>query len=90
LKHDTLNRRLTQYVGNSSVLEQPISNGYGRARFGDILWRVRGRDCPAGTRVTVTDVDGSDLLVEPDDAGEEKTQGPEPPAPPPGSRRGLF
>ena len=37
-----------------------------KARFGDTLWRVRGTDCPAGTRITVVAVDGSDLLVRPE------------------------
>lgn len=61
-----LNRRLAQYIGQSAVLQQPMANGVGRARFGDTLWRVRGPDCPAGTRVKVTGVDGSDLLVRPE------------------------
>lgn len=64
--HSTLNRRLAQYVGRSAVLEHPIENGVGKARFGDTLWRVRGTDCPAGTRITVVAVDGSDLLVRPE------------------------
>ena len=64
--HTTLNRRLAQYVGRTVVLEQPIVDGIGKARFGDTLWRVRGTDCPAGPRITVVAVDGSDLLVRPE------------------------
>ncbi len=59
----TLNRRLAIYVGRNAEVTQAIVNGQGRVHLGDTLWRVRGEDCPAGTQVTVTGVEGSDLLV---------------------------
>ena len=65
-EHSTLNRRLAQYVGRTAILEQPITDGHGKARLGDTLWRVRGPDCPTGTRIVVVGVDGSDLLVRPE------------------------
>ncbi len=49
-EHSTLNRRLAQYVGRTFVLEQPITDGHGRARFGDTLWRVPG---PTGCTVLI-------------------------------------
>ena len=60
----TLNRRLASYVGRRAEVVQPIVNGKGRIRLGDTLWIVQGKDCPAGTMVTVTGVDGSELVVE--------------------------
>ncbi|MFV3077519.1 NfeD family protein [Niveispirillum fermenti] len=62
----TLNRRADQYVGRVLVLEEALSNGYGRARIGDSVWRVAGNEeLPVGTRVRVTRVDGATLHVEP-------------------------
>jgi len=65
--HPMLNRRAEQYVERVFVLEQPIENGFGKVRVGDSLWRVRGEDAVAGTRVRVTATDGVVLVVEPAD-----------------------
>lgn len=62
----TLNRRLASYVGRRAEVTQAIVNGKGRIRLGDTLWIVQGKDCPAGTMVTVTGVAGSELVVEPE------------------------
>jgi hypothetical protein len=62
-----LNRRAEQYIGRVFVLEAAIENGFGRVRVADSLWRVRGADAPAGTRVRVTAADGIVLVVEPAD-----------------------
>lgn len=59
----TLNRRLLSYIGRRAEVVQPIVNGKGRIRLGDTLWLVQGPDCPAGAMVTVTGVNGSDLVV---------------------------
>ena len=59
----TLNRRGEQYVGRVFTLEQPIVNGEGKIRVDDTTWKIRGEDCPAGTRVNVYGVDGVVLLV---------------------------
>jgi membrane protein implicated in regulation of membrane protease activity len=59
-----LNRRGEQYVGRVFTLEQPIVNGAGKVRVDDSTWKVRGTDCPAGTRVRVVAVDGTVLEVE--------------------------
>ena len=59
-----LNKRGEQYVGRILVLESPIRDGVGRVRVDDTLWRVCGDDCPGGSSVRVTSVDGTQLRVE--------------------------
>jgi membrane protein implicated in regulation of membrane protease activity len=59
-----LNRRGDQYIGQLCTLLEPISGGYGRARIGDSVWKVRGPDLPAGASVRVTAADGAVLVVE--------------------------
>lgn len=61
----TLNRRGAQYVGRTFTLEEPIVNGLGKLRVDDSTWKIAGSDCPAGTSVKVTGVDGTILQVEP-------------------------
>jgi membrane protein implicated in regulation of membrane protease activity len=63
----TLNKRGHQYIGRVFTLDQPIVNGVGKLRVDDTIWKVAGKDCDAGTRVTVTGVDGVVLLVTPAD-----------------------
>jgi inner membrane protein len=60
-----LNRRAEQLVGRTAVLDEPIAEGRGRIRIGDTVWKVRGPDVPAATRVRVTGADGSELIVDP-------------------------
>lgn len=59
-----LNRRGEQYVGRVFTLEEPIVDGVGKIRVDDSTWKVHGEDCPAGTRIEVTGVDGTILRVE--------------------------
>jgi len=59
-----LNRRGEQYVGRSFTLEEAIVNGNGKIRVDDSTWKIHGQDCPVGTQVTVTGVDGVVLKVE--------------------------
>jgi hypothetical protein len=60
-----LNRRGEQYLGRTFTLEQPVVNGVGTLRVDDSTWRIAGDDLPAGTRVTVTGVDGVVLEISP-------------------------
>lgn len=60
----TLNRRGEQMIGRVAVLSEPIENGRGKAKLDDTVWRVEGPDLPAGTRITVTGIDGAILKVE--------------------------
>ena len=62
-----LNRRGDQLVGRTATLTEPITNGRGRVKIGDTMWRVSGPDLPTGTTVRVkaaTDLD-LELVVEP-------------------------
>ncbi len=59
-----LNRRGEQYIDRVFVLETAIENGFGKVRVGDSLWRVKGADAAAGTKVRVTAADGIVLVVE--------------------------
>jgi membrane protein implicated in regulation of membrane protease activity len=58
-----LNRRGEQYIGRTFTLKEPIVDGIGKIRVDDSSWKVRGEDCPAGTQVEVTGVDGTILEV---------------------------
>lgn len=60
----TLNRRGEQYVGRVFTLEEPIVNGEGKIRVDDSTWKVRGQDCPRGSRVRVVGIDGAVLSIE--------------------------
>jgi len=53
-----------RYIGQSLVLEQPIQNNAGRIYLGNRQWQVRGPNLPIGSRVRITGVDGSILLVD--------------------------
>jgi hypothetical protein len=69
---DKVNLGAASMVGRELALAEPIVDGFGRARWGDGLWRVAGPDRPAGTRVRVTGVEAATLLVEP--VAEETTR----------------
>ena len=61
-----LNRRLESLIGREYALDHAIEQGEGRIRVNDTVWRVRGPELPAGTRVRVTgSEDGVLLRVEP-------------------------
>lgn len=59
-----LNRRGEQYLGRTFTLTGPIVNGTGRIRVDDTTWKISGPDCPAGSRVRVSGVDGAVLQVD--------------------------
>ena len=60
-----LNRRTEALIGRVFTLEKPIVDGVGTVRIDDTIWRVRGPDRPAGSRVRITQADGANLAVEP-------------------------
>jgi inner membrane protein len=62
--HPDLNRRGHQYIGRSYTIAEPIRDGRGRLHVDDTMWKIVGPDLPAGSRIRVTGVDGSMLLVE--------------------------
>jgi hypothetical protein len=59
-----LNRRAEALIGRMFTLEKPIVGGVGAVAVDDTVWRVRGDDTPAGSRVKVTRVDGAVVYVE--------------------------
>lgn len=59
-----LNQRGAQYVGRIFDLSEPIENGSGKITVDDSTWKVRGPDCPVGSRVKVNGVEGVVLRVE--------------------------
>ncbi len=59
----TLNRRGEQYVGRQVTLAEPIVNGAGKIRLDDTTWKVKGPECPAGSHVRITGVEGVVLTV---------------------------
>ena len=60
-----LNDRLEGLRGQVFHLDSAISEGYGRIRVHDSVWRVHGPDAPAGAAVRVTGIEGATLVVEP-------------------------
>jgi membrane protein implicated in regulation of membrane protease activity len=75
-----LNRRAERYIGRTYVLEDTTLNGRGKIGIGDTLWSVvvepPGTDLFKGARVTVVDVEGATLIVEP--ASDQEPVGPHP------------
>lgn len=63
----SLNQPGHDLIGRSLVLVTALSNGSGRVKVADSSWRCTGPDLPAGTRVTVTGLEGSTLVVAPQD-----------------------
>ncbi|MDH6233488.1 membrane protein implicated in regulation of membrane protease activity [Mesorhizobium soli] len=59
-----LNRRSEQMIGRTATLTEPISEGRGRIKLGDTMWRVSGPDLPVGARVRVVAAEDSELVVE--------------------------
>ena len=59
-----LNKRGHQYIGRHFTLDHPIVNGVGKLTVSDTTWKIAGSDMPAGTKVTVTRVEGTSLHVE--------------------------
>ncbi|MFK8035090.1 MAG: NfeD family protein [Hyphomicrobiales bacterium] len=60
-----LNERGLAMIGRQMTLLEPISDGQGRVKIGDTFWRVQGPDLAAGSRVEISDADGSTLIVSP-------------------------
>jgi membrane protein implicated in regulation of membrane protease activity len=59
-----LNRRADRFIGHEVVLEEAITDGFGRVVLGDTVWRVSGPDLPAGRRVRIVGSEGAVLTVE--------------------------
>jgi membrane protein implicated in regulation of membrane protease activity len=59
-----LNVRGAQYIGRVVTVEDDIANGRGRVRVGDTVWLAEGEDAAKGSRVKVTGVSGTALVVQ--------------------------
>ena len=60
----SLNRRADQYVGRTFKLIEAITDGHGKVRVDDTIWKVIGPDLPEGASVKVTGATGTVLEVE--------------------------
>jgi membrane protein implicated in regulation of membrane protease activity len=58
-----LDRHPEALVGREFILDQPITQGFGRIRVNDTIWRVRGTDQPSGAKVRVRQVEDGVLLI---------------------------
>ena len=61
----TLNKRGTNYIGRIVTLTGAIVDGEGKVNVSDTIWKVRGPDLVKGTKVKITAVEGTSLVVEP-------------------------
>lgn len=61
--HPDINAPGSQFIGRVVVVEDAIRGGRGRVRAGDTIWLAEGADAAAGTRVLVTGVNGTVLVV---------------------------
>jgi inner membrane protein len=59
-----LNDRGGQLIGQSAVVTHVIEGGMGRVRHGDTEWLARGPDAAPGTRMRITESEGTVLVVE--------------------------
>jgi membrane protein implicated in regulation of membrane protease activity len=58
-----LNQRNLHVVGAHGVVCEAIVDGRGKVRLGDSVWLAEGPDLPAGTRIAVTSVRGTLVVV---------------------------
>jgi inner membrane protein len=53
-----------RYIGQVLTLNDGLRDGNGQVKLGNRRWTLRGPSVPAGTRVRVTGVDGTVLIVD--------------------------
>lgn len=61
-----LNRRGNEYIDRSFTIDEAIVDGNAKLKIDGVIWKIRGEDLPAGSRVRVTAVESTVLRVEPD------------------------
>ena len=59
-----MNNRGARSVGEVVVVSQVIADGRGRVKLGDSEWLAKGPDAEPGTKMKVTGIDGTTLVVE--------------------------
>ena len=60
-----INEPAKRMIGRTVTVVSEVDDHAGRVRVGDGEWNARGGPASPGERVTVTDVDGNCLIVEP-------------------------
>ncbi|MBL4621406.1 MAG: NfeD family protein [Immundisolibacteraceae bacterium] len=60
----TLNRRGQQFVGETFVLNEAVVSGRGKLILDDTRWGITGPDCPAGSRILITELTGGSMKFE--------------------------
>ncbi len=63
-----LNKRGYDLVGQSFTLTNDLKNGVGRETLNGVIWKIKGGDLPEGTKVSITSVEGTTLIIEPEEA----------------------
>lgn len=61
-----LNRRGNEYIDRSFTIDEAIVDGNAKLKIDGVIWKIRGEDLPAGSKVRVTAVESTVLRVEPD------------------------
>lgn len=63
-KSQQLNQPSTRFIGQHSVIMEPIYNGFGRVKIADGSWRAKcAQELPKGTNVEIIGVEGNTLEV---------------------------
>jgi membrane protein implicated in regulation of membrane protease activity len=63
IKATNLNQGAEKFIGKNFILVESISQGIGKVRIADSVWKVEGPELKAGTTVQVVAIDGIILRV---------------------------
>ena len=62
--HSKLSQRGKRYIGTTVTVVETITNGMGKVRIEDTLWRARGADTVIGQRVKIVAIEGATFEIE--------------------------
>jgi len=62
--HSKLSQRGKRYIGTTVTVVETITNGIGKVRIEDTLWRARGADTVIGQRVKIVAIEGATFEIE--------------------------
>ncbi len=62
--HSKLSQRGKRYIGRTVTVAEAITNGIGKVRIEDTLWRARGADTVIGQQVKIVAIEGATFEVE--------------------------
>ncbi|MCZ4281763.1 NfeD family protein [Kiloniella laminariae] len=63
-----LNKRGQDLIGQTLTLKKPLTQGGSRETINGVIWKIKGGDLPEGSKVRITSVEGTALIVEPEEA----------------------